>query len=108
MQQPAHTLGVPGGAGWRWARIAPRSSPPAWPEPRPPPLPPRRTHDTQDPNIQRMTQAISQDPVFMDMARQLQDSLVGGMGGLSLGADGPEDEEEGGGQLHLPVLKKDV
>ena len=41
---------------------------------RPPPhrrRPPARS-SLQDPNIQRMTQAISQDPVFMEMAKEMQ------------------------------------
>ena len=54
--------------------------------------------------MQRMTQAISQDPVFMEMAKQMQESmLAGGMGGLALngggvgalGVGGEEEEEEG-------------
>ena len=39
--------------------------------------------------MQRMMQAVTQDPTFMEMARQMQDSLLsGGMGGLSLGGGG--------------------
>lgn len=44
----------------------------------------------QNPEIQRMTQAIAQDPVFMEMAREMQESMLGaGMGNLNL------NEEEG-------------
>lgn len=43
----------------------------------------------QDPTMQRMMQAVTQDPTFMEMARQMQESLLsGGMGGLSLGGGG--------------------
>ena len=38
-----------------------------------------------------MTEAIAQDPVFQEMAKEMQDSmLAGGMGGLDLGAEGAE------------------
>ncbi|GAB4816755.1 hypothetical protein N2152v2_003801 [Parachlorella kessleri] len=47
-----------------------------------------------------MTQAIAQDPVFMDMAREMQESmLAGGMGGLNLGEEG---EREGGQEAPAP------
>jgi hypothetical protein len=49
----------------------------------PPPVP---CPSLQDPNIRRMTEAISHDPAFMEMAKEMHESiLAGGMGGLSLG-----------------------
>lgn len=39
----------------------------------------------QDPNIQRMTQAIAQDPVFMEMAKEMQEAMLNqNMGGLDI------------------------
>jgi hypothetical protein len=43
----------------------------------------------QDPNIQRMTQAIAQDPVFMEMAKEMQEAMLSqNMGGLDLNGGG--------------------
>lgn len=43
----------------------------------------------QDPNIRRMTEAISQDPVFQEMAKEMQEAMLsGGMDGLNLGGEG--------------------
>ena len=55
----------------------------------------------QDPNIRRMTEAISQDPVFLEMAKELQDSmLAGGMGGLNM--DGEPGAEGGAAPGAMP------
>lgn len=50
------------------------------------PCSPRAT--VQDPTIQRMTEAIASDPGFMEMAKEMQESMLsGGMGGLNLGGE---------------------
>lgn len=52
---------------------------------------------SQDPNIRRMTEAIAQDPMFQEMAKEMQESmLAGGMGGLNLGERGAEESEDAG------------
>jgi hypothetical protein len=39
-----------------------------------------------DPNIRRMTEAISQDPMFQEMAKEMQEAMLsGGMEGMNLG-----------------------
>lgn len=43
----------------------------------------------QDPNIRRMTEAISQDPMFQEMAKEMQEAMLsGGMDGMNLGETG--------------------
>lgn len=51
------------------------------------PAPPARCLALQNPEIQRMTQAIAQDPVFMEMAREMQvrGQAVGGPGCTAVG-----------------------
>ena len=50
-----------------------------------------------------MTQAIAQDPVFMEMAKEMQEAmLAGGMGGLNLGGEGGEGGGEGGAAARGP------
>ncbi|KAI8113240.1 hypothetical protein M9435_003244 [Picochlorum sp. BPE23] len=42
-----------------------------------------------DPNIRRMTEAISQDPVFQEMAKEMQEAMLsGGMDNLNIGGEG--------------------
>jgi hypothetical protein len=48
-------------------------------------------HGLQDPSIKRMTEAISQDPTFMELAKDIQESMLsGGMSGMNLGGEGAE------------------
>lgn len=75
-----------------------------------PPLPARspaaRAALPQDPNVQRMTQAIAEDPVFMEMAKQMQARLgrqaSGSAGGRETGLDPPCRGECGGRGQQMP------
>lgn len=50
----------------------------------------------QDPNIRRMTEAIAQDPIFQEMAKEMQEAMLsGGMGGLNIGEEGAEGAPAG-------------
>lgn len=50
----------------------------------------------QDPNIRRMTEAISQDPMFQEMAKEMQEAMLsGGMDGLNIAG-------EAGGAPQMP------
>lgn len=43
---------------------------------------------SQDPTIQRMTEAIASDPEFMEIAKEMQESMLSGnMNGLNLGGE---------------------
>ncbi|KAK2079474.1 hypothetical protein QBZ16_003166 [Prototheca wickerhamii] len=50
----------------------------------------------QDPTIQRMTEAIASDPGFMDIAKEMQESMMAGMGGLNLNDEEAEAAAPGG------------
>ncbi|KAL4438040.1 hypothetical protein ABPG77_004261 [Micractinium sp. CCAP 211/92] len=58
----------------------------------------------QDPNIQRMTQAIAQDPVFLEMAKEMQEAMLSqGMGGMNLNGEDAGEATEGAAPRAAPA-----